>query len=102
MDSNLYISALQRQPCLLKTNSTRVLVTRLITLVLIICPSSYKARLDNLIGLVKFVVGHIFSAAEQCQTELSDLKCCGRGLVCLVPRLPLFTLLFGIRFWACG
>src|SRR4029434_2917156 len=50
MDSNLYISALQRQPCLLKTNSTRVLVTRLITLLLIICPSSYKARLDNLIG----------------------------------------------------
>src|SRR4029434_7306916 len=49
MDSNLYISALQRQPCLLKTNSTRVLVTWLITLLLIICPS-YKARLDNLIG----------------------------------------------------
>src|SRR4029434_11223562 len=50
MDSNLYISALQRQPCLLKTNSTRVLVTCLITLLLIICPSSYKAGLDNLIG----------------------------------------------------
>src|SRR4029434_7179103 len=50
MDSNLYISALQRQPCLLKTNSTRVLVTCLITSLLIICPSSYKARLDNLIG----------------------------------------------------
>src|SRR4029434_394241 len=50
MDWNLYISAHQRQPCLLKTNSTRVLVTRLITLLLIICPSSYKARLDNLIG----------------------------------------------------
>src|SRR4029434_1123948 len=50
MDSNLYISALQRQPCLLKTNSTRVLVTWLITLLLIICPSSYKACLDNLIG----------------------------------------------------
>src|SRR4029434_1809415 len=45
MDTNLYISALQRQPCLLKTNSTRVLVTWLITLRLIICPSSYKARL---------------------------------------------------------
>ena len=50
MDSNLYISALQRQPCLLKTNSTRVLLTWLITLLLIICPSSYKARPDNLIG----------------------------------------------------
>src|SRR4029434_9928078 len=46
MDSNLYISALQRQPCLLKMNSTRVVIT----LLLIICPSSYKARLDNLIG----------------------------------------------------
>src|SRR4029434_10925511 len=50
MDSNLYISALQRQPCLLKTNSTRVLVTWLATFLLIICPSSYKARLNNLIG----------------------------------------------------
>src|SRR4029434_6684072 len=49
-DSNLHISALQRQPCLLKTNSTRVLVTWLITVTMIICPSSYKARPDNLIG----------------------------------------------------
>src|SRR4029434_1125235 len=55
------------------------LVTWLITLLLIICPSSYKARPDNLIGLVKFLVGHIFSPTEQCQTELPDLKCCGRG-----------------------
>src|SRR4029434_4964954 len=44
-----HISALQRQPCLLKTISTQV--TWLITLRLIICPSSYKARPDNLIGL---------------------------------------------------
>src|SRR4029434_11039697 len=50
MDSNLYMSALQRQPCLLKTNSTCVLMTWLITLLLIICPSSYKALLDNFIG----------------------------------------------------
>src|SRR4029434_6641870 len=50
MDSHIYISAIQRQPCLLKTNSTRVLVTWLVTLLLIICPSSYKARLNNLIG----------------------------------------------------
>ena len=54
MDSNLYISALQRQPCLLKTNSTCVLVTWLVTLLLIICPSSYKARLNNLIGTADF------------------------------------------------
>src|SRR4029434_3781837 len=59
MDSNLYISALQRQPCLLKTNSTRVLLTWLITLLLIICPSSYKARPDNLIGLNSFWSGII-------------------------------------------
>src|SRR4029434_2407883 len=58
MDSNLYISALQRQPCLLKTNSTRVLMTWLVTLLLIICPSSYKARPDNLIGLS--ISSHIF------------------------------------------
>src|SRR4029434_824999 len=55
MDSNLYISALQRQPCLLKTNSTRVLVTWLITLRF--CPSSYKARPDNLIGKLSFRSG---------------------------------------------
>src|SRR4029434_2471028 len=59
MDSNLYISALQRQPCLLKTNSTRVLVSCLITLLLMICPSSYKARLDNLIGKTSFRSGII-------------------------------------------
>src|SRR4029434_3954219 len=50
MDSNLYISALQRQPCLLKMNSTRVLVTCLIMLLLIICHSSYEAHLDHIIG----------------------------------------------------
>src|SRR4029434_3136243 len=44
------ISALQRQPCLLKTNSTCVLMTWLITLLLIICPSSYKACPDTFIG----------------------------------------------------
>src|SRR4029434_9978804 len=59
MDSNLYISALQRQPCLLKTNSNRVLVTWLITLRLIICPSSYKARPSNLIGKTSFRSGII-------------------------------------------
>src|SRR4029434_7108209 len=63
MDSNLYISALQRQPCLLKTNSTRVLVTCLITLLFIICPSSYKARLDNLVGPAMSV-----RRCEVCQT----------------------------------
>src|SRR4029434_732798 len=69
MDSNLYISALQRQPCLLKTNSTRVLMTWLITLRLIICPSSYKARPDNLIGL-----SISSQTPERHQTELPDLK----------------------------
>src|SRR4029434_11031566 len=72
-----HISALQRQPCLLKTISTQV--TWLITLRLIICPSSYKARPDNLIGLIKFLIRHNFSPTEQCQTELPDLKFCGRG-----------------------
>src|SRR4029434_627088 len=79
-DSNFHISALQRQPCLLKTNSPqKLLVTWLITLGLIIWSSSYTARPDNLIGLVTFLVGHIFSPTEQCQTELPDQKCCGRG-----------------------
>ena len=73
----IYISALQRQPRLLKTNSTQV--TWLITLWLIICPSSYKARPDNLIGLIKFLIRHNFSPTEQCQTKLPDLKFCGRS-----------------------
>src|SRR4029434_10873253 len=76
-----HISALQWQPCLLKTNSTQV--TWLITLRLIICPSSFNARPDNLIGLIKFLIGHNFSPTEQCQTELPDLKCCGRGYISL-------------------
>ena len=38
----------------------RSLVTWLITLLLIICPSSYKARPDNLIGLVRFGSAIIF------------------------------------------
>ena len=48
---SLHISALQRQACL---------VTWLITLLLIICPSSYKARPDNLIGPNCFGSGIIF------------------------------------------
>src|SRR4029434_3739974 len=55
------------------------LVTWLITLRLIICPSSYQARPDNLIGLIKFLIRHNFSPTEQCQTKLPDLKFCGRS-----------------------
>src|SRR4029434_2890291 len=58
-DSNLHILALQRQPCLLKTNSLQKLFGDVVDYVtLIICPSSYKARPDNLIGLS--ISSHIF------------------------------------------
>src|SRR4029434_1381831 len=87
MDSNIYISALQRQPCLLKMNSTRVLVTWLITLRLIIFPSSYKARPDNVILPIQVLIGHNFAPTERCQTELPDLKFCGRGYVRLASSL---------------
>ena len=40
-----------------RTSSLRSLVTWLITLLLIICPSSYKARPDNLIGPNSFCSG---------------------------------------------
>src|SRR4029434_5836853 len=96
MDSNLYISALLRQPCLLKTNSTRVLVTWLVTLRLIICPSSYKARPDNLIGLsISSQIFVCFSPTERHQTELPNLKCCGRGEVRLASRLDNLDYLNG-------
>src|SRR4029434_193463 len=78
MDSNLYISALQRQPCLLKTNSTCVLIT----LLLIICPSSYKARLDNLIGPAISVQRYFFpNAATQDRTSRLQMLWAGLSSV---------------------
>src|SRR4029434_1583446 len=73
--------------CLKRIHPKSSLVTWVITLLLIICPSSYKARPDNLIGPNKFLFVHSFSPTEQCQTELPDLKCCGRGLLRLAPRV---------------
>src|SRR4029434_1438566 len=51
-DSNLNISALPRQPCLLTTHSHQKLFGYVVDYVrVIICLSSYKPRPDNLIGL---------------------------------------------------
>src|SRR4029434_1595760 len=77
MDSNLYISALQGQPCLLKTNSTRVFVMRLITLLLIICPSSYKARLNNLIGTADIEPQIISPQWSNARPNFPTKKCVG-------------------------
>src|SRR4029434_4213068 len=60
--------------CLKRIHPKSSLVTLLITLRLIICPSSYKARPDNLIGRNQFFIRDSFSPTEQCQTELPDLK----------------------------
>ena len=62
--------------CLLKMNSTQPLVTWLITLLLIICPSSYKARPDNLIC----PNSSCFSPTERPQTQLPATKCLWAGL----------------------
>src|SRR4029434_5764501 len=87
MDSNLYISALQRQPCLLKTNSTRVLVTWLITLRLIICPSSYKARPNNLIGKTSFRSGIISPQWSDARLNFPTSNVVGGAKFGLVSRL---------------
>ena len=47
---------------------------------LIICSSSYKARPDNLIGLVGFHTRHNFSSTERCQTELPEQTMLWAGL----------------------
>src|SRR4029434_1586496 len=87
MDSNLYISALQRQPCLLKTNSTRVLVTWLVTLLLIICPSSYKDRLNNLIGTANICPQIISPQWSNARPNFPSKKCVGGAKFGLVSRL---------------
>src|SRR4029434_1668809 len=87
MDSNLYISALQRQPCLLKTNSTRVLVTWLVTLLLIICPSSYKARLNNLNGTANICLQIIPPQWSNARPNFPTKKCVGGAKFGLVSRL---------------
>src|SRR4029434_4965350 len=88
MDSNLYISALQRQPCLLKTNSTRVLVTWFVTLVLIICPSSYKARLNNFIGTADIEPQIISPQWSNARPNFPTKKNVDGGKFGLVSRLP--------------
>src|SRR4029434_6815811 len=85
--SNLYISALQRQPCLLKTNSTRVLVTWLITLLLNICPSSYKARPDNLIGQNSFWSVLISPQSSNARPNFQTSNVVGGAKFGLVSRL---------------
>src|SRR4029434_6008130 len=81
MDSNLYISALQRQPCLLKTNSTRVLVTWLI------CPSSYKARPSNLICKTSFRSGIISPQWSDARPNFPTSNVVGGAKFGLVSRL---------------
>src|SRR4029434_8476076 len=88
MDSNLYISALQRQPCLLKKNSNLVFVTWLVTLLLIICPSSYKARLNNLFGTADIEPQIISPQWSNARPNFPTKKCVGGAKFGLVSRLP--------------
>src|SRR4029434_11186644 len=81
---HIYISALQRQPCLLKTNSTQV--TWLITL-RFICPSSYKARPDNLIGQNSFWSGIISPQRSNARPHFQTSNVVGGAKFGLVSRL---------------
>src|SRR4029434_4537405 len=92
MDSNLYISALQRQPCLLKTNSTRVVVTWSVTLLWIICPSSYKPRLNNLIGTADIEPQIISPQWSNARPNFPTKKIVGGTEFCLVSRLTVLCL----------
>src|SRR4029434_4194819 len=74
MDSNLYISA-------------RVLVTWLVTLLLIICPSSYKARLNNLIGTANICPQIISPQWSNARQNFPTKKCVGVAKFGLVSRL---------------
>src|SRR4029434_1209583 len=94
MDSNLYISALQRQPCLLKTNSTSVLMTWLITLLLIIRASSYKDRLNNLIGTANICPQIISPQWSNAKPNFPTKKCVGGAKFGLVSRLVQSHLCF--------
>jgi len=49
------------------------------TLLLIICPSLYKAHPDILIGPNSSGLSIVAPQPDQVQIELPDLKCCGRG-----------------------
>ena len=100
MDSNLYISALQRQPCLLKTNSTRVLVTWLVTLLLIICPSSYKARLNNLIGTADIEPQIISPQWSNARPNFPTKKCVGGAKFGLVSRLVISVYFSVFGCWS--
>src|SRR4029434_3676847 len=77
----------QRQPCLLKTNSTCVLVTWLVTLLLIICPSSYKARLNNLFGTADIEPQIISPQWSNARPNFPTKKCVGGAKFGLVSRL---------------
>src|SRR4029434_968929 len=100
---HIYISALQRQPCLLKTNSTRVLVTWLVTLLLIICPSSYKARLNNLIGTADIEPQIISPQWSNARPNFPTKKCVGGAKFGLVSRLSFYTnvrfIFFMSKYW---
>ena len=57
----------------------RSLVTWMITLPLLICPSSYKARPDNLIGPNNFCSGIIAPQRSESRPNFPTKKYCGRG-----------------------
>ena len=66
----------------------RSLVMWLIRLLLIICPSSYKARPDNLLDTNSSCSGIVFSQPSDPRPNFpAKIENCGRGWVRLAPRL---------------
>src|SRR4029434_3652111 len=72
-------------------NSTRVLVTWLVTVLLIICPSSYKDRLNNFIGTDDIEAQIISPQWSNARPNFPTKKCVGGAKFGLVSRLENHT-----------
>src|SRR4029434_2549227 len=83
--------------CLKRIHPKSSLVTWLITLLLIICPSSYKARPDNLIGTNSSGAGIIPTQRSNASTNFPQMLWAGlssAGTQASCPLLPTKTTLF--------
>src|SRR4029434_4614831 len=77
--------------CCKRIHPKSSLVTWLITLGLIICPSSYKARPSNLIGKTSFRSGIISPQWSDARPNFPTSNVVGGAKFCLVSRLGLLS-----------
>src|SRR4029434_4677960 len=73
--------------CCKRIQTKRLFVTWLVTLLLIICPSSYKARLNNLIGTAHICPQIISPQWSNARPNFPTKKCVGGAKFGLVSRL---------------